>query len=215
MKTMKDHTWLATFSVFTLIVGLLFTYGNSTRADVAPVPIQVFVTSTTTPAAPIVIREGAGAPPVITVNVSIATSSLGAAESAERTASEGATARTYYVTNNTTYTTESANPVAPALESDTVTLSIEGVLAATTTAISEGETVLELLTRLDSRDDSIALSTQDYGDMGILVTALGGHANGTDGKYWQYTVDGVVPLVGADQYTLTDGETLVWEFKGF
>ncbi len=215
---MKDHLWLATFSVFTLVVGLLFTYGNGTKADTEPAPVQVFVTSTTTPAAPVVIREGTTAPPVITVNVLIATSSLGATTSTEET--RPATDKrpsTYYVTNNTTYTTEVTGTASttPVIESDSVTLSVQGVYTATSTAITDGETVLALLSRLDATYGSLGLATKDYGDMGVLVTAMGGLVNGTDGKYWQYTVNGTMPLVGADQYELTDGETLAWEFKGF
>lgn len=86
---------------------------------------------------------------------------------------------------------------------------------ATTTPIESGETVLELLTRLDATNSNLSLATEDYGDMGVLVTAMGGLVNGTDGKYWQYQVDGETPMIGADQYGLADGKTVLWEFKGF
>ncbi len=210
---MKDYTWLAVFSVFTLVVGLLFTYGNGTRADVQTPPIQVFVTSTSTPStAPIIIENSAPqlAPPVITVNVIIATSSLATTESApaQKSNESSRTSRTYYVTNNT-YTTETEEEV------DAITLTIEGVYEATTTPIESGETVLELLTRLDAANSNLSLATEDYGDMGVLVTAMGGLVNGTDGKYWQYQVDGETPMIGADQYELADGKTVLWEFKGF
>ena len=210
---MKDYTWLAVFSVFTLVVGLLFTYGNGTRADIQSPPIQVFVTSTSTPATtPIIIENPTreSAPPIITVNVIIATSSLATTESAPaQTSNESSrTSRTYYVTNNT-YTTETEEEV------DDITLTIEGVYEATTTPIESGETVLELLTRLDATNPDLSLATEDYGDMGVLVTAMGGLVNGTDGKYWQYQVDGETPMIGADQYELSDGKTVLWEFKGF
>lgn len=212
---MKDYTWLAVFSVFTLVVGLLFTYGNGTRADVQTPPIQVFVTSTSTPStAPIIIENSTPqlAPPVITVNVIIATSSLTTTEPApaQKSNESSRTSRTYYVTNNT-YTTEAETEV----EVDAITLTIEGVYEATTTPIEGGETVLELLTRLDATNSNLSLATENYGDMGVLVTAMGGLVNGTDGKYWQYQVDGETPMVGADQYELADGKTVLWEFKGF
>lgn len=213
---MKDYTWLAVFSVFTLVVGLLFTYGNGTRADVQTPPIQVFVTSTSTPStAPIIIENSSPqlAPPVITVNVMIATSSLTTTEPVPvKTSNESSrTSHTYYVTNNT-YTNEVATEEE---EVDTITLTIEGIYEATTTPIGSGETVLELLTRLNATDPDLNLATEDYGDMGVLVTAMGGLVNGTDGKYWQYQVDGETPMVGADQYELADGKTVIWEFKGF
>ncbi|GEM_PF-3038120 len=215
---MKDYSWLAVFSVFTLVVGLLFTYGNSTRADVDTPPVQVLVTSTTTPSSPIIIRgESTGsqfAPPVITVNVMIATSSLVATpQAAPKTSTKDTSpSYTYNVTNNT-YAQEETTP--PPAETSTITLSIEGVYTSTTTPITDGETILELLSRLDATDSALSLVTQDYGDMGVLVTALGGLVNGTDGNYWQYQVDGQVPMVGADQYELESGETVIWEFKGF
>lgn len=215
---MKDYSWLAVFSVFTLVVGLLFTYGNSTRADVVTPPIQVFVTSTTTPSSPIIIREGGTspqlAPPIITVNVMIATSSLVATpQVATKTSTKGTSpSYTYNVTNNT-YTQE--DTASSTVEASTITLSIEGVYTTTTIPITDGETVLELLSRLNTTNSELGLATQDYGDMGILVTTLGGLMNGTEGKYWQYQVDGAVPMVGADQYALKSGETVIWEFKGF
>ncbi len=213
---MKDYTWLAVFSVFTLVVGLLFTYGNGTRADVQTPPIQVFVTSTSTPStAPIIIENSAPqlAPPIITVNVIIATSTLATTDPAPAPTSneDSHTSRTYYVTNNT-YTNDTE---IEEQDVDAVTLSIEGVYEATTTPIESGETVLELLIRLDATDSDLGLVTEDYGDMGVLVTAIGGLVNGTDGKYWQYQVDGETPMVGADQYELADGKTVLWEFKGF
>ena len=213
---MKAYTWLAVFSVFTLVVGLLFTYGNGTRADTQAPPIQVFVTSTSTPATtPIIIESSTRepAPPIITVNVIIATSSLATTEPApvQTSNKDSRTSRTYYVTNNT-YTNDTETQVE---EVDTVTLSIEGVYEATTTPIESGETVLELLTRLNATDPDLSLATEDYGDMGVLVTAMGGLVNGTDGKYWQYQVDGETPMVGADQYELANGKTVLWEFKGF
>ena len=142
----------------------------------------------------------------------IATSSLTTTEPApaQKSNESSRTSRTYYVTNNT-YTTETETEE----EVDAITLTIEGVYEATTTPIESGETVLELLTRLDATNSNLSLTTEDYGDTGVLVTAMGGLVNGTDGKYWQYQVDGETPMVGADQYELTDGKTVLWEFKGF
>lgn len=213
---MKDYTWLAVFSVFTLVVGLLFTYGNGTKADTQTPPIQVFVTSTSTPTtAPIVIENSTpqSAPPVITVNVFIATSSIPATEGEVlgTTTRDSRTSHTYYVTNNT-YTN---GPESEEEEVATITLTIQGIYEATTTPIEDGETVLALLTRLNETDPTLNLTTEDYGDMGVLVTGMGGLTNGTDGNYWQYQVDGESPMVGADQYELADGKTVLWEFKGF
>lgn len=220
---MKDHAWLAVFSIFTLIVGALFTYGSATRADTDPPPIQVSVTSTTTSPMPVIIQEssrGEELPsPTIIVNVMIATSSFASAPqpSLPMSAKEKPSSQTtYYVTNNTSYAaakTETATSTEKAAAS--ISLAIQGVRDATTTPIEDGETLLELLKRLDAIAPDLDLITEDYGDMGVLVTGMGGRANGTDGSYWQYQVDGVTPMVGADQYELKDGEIIIWEFKGF
>ncbi len=214
---MKDHLWLAVFSVFTLIVGFLFTYGNGVRADADPLPIQVFVMSTTTPSAPVIIREPSGGagftPPTITVNVIIATSSLALAPQAQATTptrNKSSSHTTYYVTNNTYEAATTTEEVA-----DTITLTIQGLYDATTTPIENGETVLALLTRLHEGNPGLDVTTQDYGDMGVLVTGMGGDVNGTDGKYWQYQVNAVSPMIGADQYELKADDVVLWEFKGF
>lgn len=232
---MKDYSWLAVFSVFTLVVGGLFTYGNGVHALPQTQPIQVYVVSTSSPAAPVIIRNSEPqpitvtlpeitiAPPEITINVTIATSSfLGREQSVSvpsSTNTESST-YTYYVTNNSYTTTDTASDekssasTTPAV-TDSITLTIQSVYQATTTAISSGQTVLELLALLNLNDPTLELVTQDYGDMGVLVTAMGGLVNGTDGKYWQYTVNEVPPLIGADQYELHAGDAVVWEFKGF
>lgn len=217
---MKDYTWLAVFSVFTLVVGFLFTYGSGTRADTVIPPIQVFVTSTSTPSSPIIIRGEAPspqfAPPVITVNVMVATSSLFASPQVlgTSTTKEKSPSYTYHITNNT-YENNTETDSTTEENIEAITLTIQGVYEATTTPIENGETILELLTRLDSTDPQLDLTTEDYGDMGILVTGMGGYVSGTDGNYWQYQVNGTMPMIGADQYELTDGETVLWEFKGF
>ena len=213
---MKDYSWLAVFSVFTLVVGVIFTYGNTTQADVDTPPVQVFVTSTTTPSSPIILHEqgGSSAPPSITVNVMIATSSLVATPQVAVAAAdtEKPSSRTYYVTNNT-YVPQETQTASTTEEVETITLSVEGMYDAATEIVA-GETLLELLVRLDAGDVELGLTTQDYGDMGVLVTGMGGRINGADGNYWQYQVNGATPMVGADTYELQDGDVILWQFKG-
>jgi hypothetical protein len=231
---MKDYSWLAVFSVFTIVVGGLFTYGSGAHALPQTQPIQVYVVSTSSPAAPVIIRNSETqpisvtlpeitiAPPEITVNITIATSSFVGREQGVATPSttnvDGAT-YTYYVTNNSYTTTENiaqddSSTTTPTV-ANSITLTIQGVYQSTTTEITSGQTLLAFLTHLNDIDPSLALGTQDYGDMGVLVTTMGGLVNGTDGKYWQYTVNEIAPLIGADQYVLQATDAVVWEFKGF
>jgi hypothetical protein len=46
------------------------------------------------------------------------------------------------------------------------------------------------------------------------VTALGDYSNNTTTEtYWLYTVNGLSPAVGCNQYQLRDGDVMVWEYK--
>jgi len=59
----------------------------------------------------------------------------------------------------------------------------------------------------------LQLKSKSYGEMGVLVEAMGDKTNGTDNSYWQYTVNGEAPMIGADSYILVDGDLVEWEFK--
>lgn len=88
----------------------------------------------------------------------------------------------------------------------TVSLVVEGSNTETI-AISEGDTVLDALVTA-----ALPLETKEYAGLGTLVTSMNGRANGEDGKYWQYTVNGVMPQVSADAYVLTPHDQVVWTF---
>ena len=45
------------------------------------------------------------------------------------------------------------------------------------------------------------------------VTEIAGVADGTDGRYWQYYVNGQYLDKGADLVALSDGDTVRWEFR--
>jgi len=45
------------------------------------------------------------------------------------------------------------------------------------------------------------------------VTEIAGVADGTDGHYWQYYVNGQYLDKGADLVALSDGDTVRWEFR--
>lgn len=94
-----------------------------------------------------------------------------------------------------------------------VTLSIEGLYEDTQVPITSDTTALSLLEKLNEEDPGLQLEIETYEGLGSLVTAIAGQKNGDDNHYWQYTVNGEMPMVGAGDYTLTDGETVAWEFK--
>jgi hypothetical protein len=78
--------------------------------------------------------------------------------------------------------------------------------------ITEQETMLEVLKALDKQDAALKLSTKDYPDMGTLILAMNNQTNGTEKKYWQYKVNGVMPQIGAGSYKLHNGDSVEWFF---
>lgn len=94
----------------------------------------------------------------------------------------------------------------------TVSLSIQDVYEAKQVIIAEGETVLAVLEKLNKEDPQLTLSTKTYEGLGVLIEGIGTHKNGVDKKYWQYKVNGVMPQIGADQYTLKAGDSIEWFF---
>lgn len=49
--------------------------------------------------------------------------------------------------------------------------------------------------------------------LGVLVTAINKQPNGTDGRYWFYSVNGAFATVGVAAYSLHDGDRVDWEYK--
>jgi hypothetical protein len=101
---------------------------------------------------------------------------------------------------------------APAAHTTSITLAIQDLYADKSIELASGETVLAMLQKLNAHDPAVALDTKTYAGMGTLVTQLGIHKNGDEGKYWQYKVNGVMPQIGADAYALKGGERVEWLF---
>lgn len=78
--------------------------------------------------------------------------------------------------------------------------------------ISQGDTVLDALAVLDALDPELKLTTEYYEGLGALITSMYGLENGTDGNYWQYEVNEVMPQIGASAYELQDNDTVYWQF---
>lgn len=91
-----------------------------------------------------------------------------------------------------------------------VVFSVEG-LERHTTSVTEGTTALALL-REEAEEDGFAFVEKEYAGMGILVEQIGDQKNGTDGKYWMYTVNGALAPVGAHAYTLKPNDVIEWTF---
>lgn len=100
-----------------------------------------------------------------------------------------------------------------AVQMRTVTISIENLYSNRQATITAGDTVLEMLQKLNTEDSQLQLSTKDYSGLGTLVESMHGMTNGNQNKYWQYKVNEVMPQIGADRYELQDGDKVEWYFS--
>lgn len=73
-----------------------------------------------------------------------------------------------------------------------------------------GETLFSATQKLADAN-GLAFEYEDYGDMGMLITGLGGRLGGEGGAYWQYWVNGFYAQVGASAYQLQDGDQIEWK----
>lgn len=83
-----------------------------------------------------------------------------------------------------------------------------GAMLSTTVAISEGDTVMDVLKRA-CRDAGLAVSAG-----GSYVSSIGGLSDRIDRAHpssgWMYCVDGWFPNYGCNSYTLSGGESIEW-----
>ena len=75
-------------------------------------------------------------------------------------------------------------------------------------ACVKGKTALELLKakvngELEIKDSSL----------GKMVEAIYNLKNGTENRYWMYSVNGSLAAIGADSYKCTDTEVVEWRFS--
>ena len=116
----------------------------------------------------------------------------------------------FVYTSQTPTTAQPTNQEAP--RTNGVLLSIQGLYVHKQVETTSEETVLEVLQTLNAADPQLQLSTKTYPGLGVLVDGMYGMKNGDNKKYWQYKVNGVMPQIGADAYTLKDGDAVEWSF---
>lgn len=73
-------------------------------------------------------------------------------------------------------------------------------------------TVFSLLEDLSQKKD-FEISYKIYPEMGVFVESIDGLGNGTDGKYWQYWVNGELPMVAANNLQVQEGDVVEWKFE--
>jgi hypothetical protein len=78
-------------------------------------------------------------------------------------------------------------------------------------SFNAGETLFSATQKL-TMANGIEFDYENYGDMGMLVTNIGGKSSGESGAYWQYWVNENYSQVGASIYTIQDGDRIEWKF---
>ena len=76
----------------------------------------------------------------------------------------------------------------------------------------ENQTALSLLNKIALENSDFIVEIKDYGELGVLVTALAGVANGADNKYWQFWVNNEYSQAAADKYSVKGGDAVLWKF---
>lgn len=76
-----------------------------------------------------------------------------------------------------------------------------------------GDTAYLVLQRC-AEENSFSIDATYYAQFdSTLINSINDAVGGTDGKYWQYYVNGRLPEVGADKYPVTNGDVLTWSFE--
>jgi len=77
----------------------------------------------------------------------------------------------------------------------------------------QSESVFSLLQR-SSTETGYALKSTYYAQFdSSLIDSINNLANGQNGKYWQYYVNGDIPMIGADKCTVSNGDVVEWRFE--
>ena len=75
-----------------------------------------------------------------------------------------------------------------------------------------GATVFSLLDELSQSKD-FEISFKIYPEMGVFVESIDNAVNGTNGKYWQYWMNGELPMVAADKMQIQEEDRVEWKFE--
>ena len=77
----------------------------------------------------------------------------------------------------------------------------------------QDDTAFSLLKRC-AENNGFTVESTYYADYdATLIDSINTIASGTDGKYWQYYVNGQLPIISADKYIVKNGDLLVWSFE--
>jgi hypothetical protein len=75
------------------------------------------------------------------------------------------------------------------------------------------DTAFSLLERCSVKNGFTVTSTYYAQFDSTLIDSINNAAGGTDGRYWQYYVNGQLPNVGADKCLISNGDSVRWSFE--
>lgn len=87
----------------------------------------------------------------------------------------------------------------------------EGNVVSYQITVSGNQTVLSLLEKLAKREN-FKIDSKIYKGLGVLVTAIDGVRNGENNKYWQYWLNGELPMISVDEKEVKGGDRVEWKF---
>ncbi|MDI6602793.1 MAG: DUF4430 domain-containing protein [Patescibacteria group bacterium] len=87
----------------------------------------------------------------------------------------------------------------------------EGNISQYQIEITDNSTVFSLLEELAEREN-FEIEMSFYPEMGVFVESINGLKNGTAGKFWQYWVNGELPMIAADKKRVKAGDIIEWKF---
>jgi len=74
-------------------------------------------------------------------------------------------------------------------------------------------TVLKALNTIINQND-ISFKSEYYETFqSTLINKIHIDSNGMDDKYWQFNVNGEIPMVGCDIYMIENGDMVEWSFE--
>ncbi len=76
-----------------------------------------------------------------------------------------------------------------------------------------GNNVFSVLKKLSEADKAFDIVYSNDARYGIFVESIGGIKNGTDGKYWQYYINGALGDVAADKKEVKAGDKVEWKLE--
>jgi hypothetical protein len=75
------------------------------------------------------------------------------------------------------------------------------------------DTVFSVLERCTERN-MVSLEYTYYEEFNsMLIDAINKNVNGDGDRYWQYYVNGELPMIGCDQYMVSNGDYVLWTFE--